>query len=220
MIAAACAAAATLAIAAALRPRPDGRGFGEPVSRRRRRRRHSFRRGDRAVGADEVAGWCEHLARSLRGGSTLTSAFCGVDPPTSCRGVVDDAVLAVRRGTRLADALAISTPSTHLDMAITVLRACAINGGTAAEPLDRAAIVLRGRAADAAERRTQSAQARLSALVMTILPVAMLALMLLTSPATRSAAAQPVGVTAIAAGGALNVIGWRWMQRIVGRLAG
>ena len=49
------------------------------------------------------------------------------------------------------------------------------------------ASTLRARAADLAERQVHSAQARLSAVVLTLLPVAALALLLATSQATRTA---------------------------------
>lgn len=163
--------------------------------------------------------WCEGLARVVRSGSRLGTAVRTTEPPAGCSDYVDAVVLALDRGSRLADALAGPTPSPHLDLAVTVLRACALNGGPPAEPLDRAAATLRGRAADAAERQTQSAQARLSAVVMTILPIAMLALLLATSPTTRSAALTPIGSTAIALGAALNLGGWRWMRRIIAGVA-
>ena len=127
-------------------------------------------------------------------------------------------MLSLDRGARLADALDVSSRSPHLNLAITVARACAVNGGPPAEPLDRAASTLRGRAADAAERRTHSAQARLSAIVMTVLPLAMLALLLATSAPTRTAATSGTGVAVIAIGGTLNVAGWRWMRRIVSQV--
>ena len=103
----------------------------------------------------------------------------------------------------------------NLDIAVTVLAACATSGGPAAEPLDRAAAVLRGRAAASAERRTQSAQARMSAVVMTVLPVAMLALLIATSGSVRDAVRAPIGLVVIAAGLSLNALGWRWMRRLI-----
>ncbi len=129
--------------------------------------------------------------------------------------MIDPITLAVDRGRALTDALDVRSPSPHLALALSVLRACTANGGPPAEPLDRAAATLRARAVAAAERQTQSAQARLSAVVMTVLPVAMLVLLLLTSSATRAAAGSPLGVLAVTIGGALNLIGWRWMRRII-----
>ncbi len=223
MIAAICGGIAVLAVAVALRPRPAGRSLvhAAPTPHRSRPwpQMPSLHRRSSVIDAADVAAWCEGLARVVRGGSTLAAAVRTVEPPSSCRADLDRVVLALDRGVRLADALAVSSPSPHLNLAITVVRACAMNGGPPAEPLDRAATTLRGRAADAADRRTQSAQARLSAVVMTVLPVAMLALLLLTSAPTRTAAGSSTGLTAILFGGALNIAGWRWMRRIVGRIA-
>jgi tight adherence protein B len=159
------------------------------------------------------------MARVVRSGSSLTTAVRCTAPPAGCIEDVDQVVLALDRGSRLADALERSTTSPHVNLALAVLRACALNGGPPAEPLDRAAATLRGRAADAAERQTQSAQARLSALVMTTLPVAMLGLLLATSSSTRAATISPAGVAAVTVGGALNFGGWRWMRRIIGGVA-
>lgn len=218
MIAAWCTVLAVVALGAAVRPRPGPRRFPRAESPQAARslgvlrpRRHR----SQPITAAEVAAWCEGLARIVRSGSTLGTALRATAPPPSCAPHVDAVVLALDRGSRLADALAGPTPSVHLDLAMTVLRACAVNGGPPAEPLDRAAMTLRSRAADAAERQTQSAQARLSALVMTILPVAMLALLLATSTSTRAAATSPIGASAIVAGGVLNLGGWRWMRRII-----
>jgi tight adherence protein B len=105
--------------------------------------------------------------------------------------------------------------SPHLELAFVVLRACALHGGPASEPIDRAAATLRARDADDADRRTQSAQARLSAVVMTILPGAMLATMLVTSDATRLIMRSPIGLIIVVIGGGLNVIGWHWMRRMI-----
>ena len=168
------------------------------------------------VTAAEVAVWCEALARAARSGSTLTEAIRDVDAPSSCRDAIDTVSLALARGRSVSTALdAVRSPSPHLTLALGVLHACAHHGGRPAEPLDRAAATLRARAMAAAERRTQSAQARLSAVVMTVLPVAMLGLLLATSATTRQAAATPLGMLVIGAGALLNVAGWRWMRRII-----
>lgn len=216
MIAAACTAIAILALGAAIRPRPAPRRPERPANIRHRRLpawRHRARRAQPL--AAEVAAWCEAMARVVRSGSSLATAIRTTEPPTACAEHVDQIVLGLERGSRLADALEVTTTSPHVNLAVAVLRACAINGGPPAEPLDRAAATLRGRAADEAERQTQSAQARLSAVVMTILPTAMLGLLLATSSATRAATASPTGIMAVSVGGALNFGGWRWMRRII-----
>ena len=100
-------------------------------------------------------------------------------------------------------------------MAATVLRTCAELGGPAAGPLDRVAAMLRVRAAVADEQAAQSAQARLSARVLTVVPVALLGLLLVTDHRVRVAVATAAGGAAIAAGLGLNLVGWWWMRRIV-----
>ncbi len=51
------------------------------------------------------------------------------------------------------------------------------------------------------------------------LPVAALALLLATSPATRAAVLGSSGSICLGAGAALNATGWWWMRRIIGRSA-
>ena len=174
------------------------------------------RSAGRPPGPEHVAAWCDALARAVRGGSTLTAAIRQVEPPASCATTVEAIRLAVQRGAPLREASTIERCPAHLEVALTVIRACAAHGGPAAEPLSRAAATLRGRAADAAERRTQSAQARMSAIVMTVLPVCMLGLLLVTSGSVRTFAASPLGLAVIATGSASNALGWLWMRRLIG----
>ena len=187
-------------------PRP---GVATPPRRRFARRRH--------VEADpaDIAAWCDRLARAIRSGATLTMAIRSIEPPVSDPGPVGEIVLRLGRGVPLSSAVDAATGHPHLDVAATVIRACAVTGGPSAEPLDRAAAALRGRAAEAAERRGHSAQARLSAVVMTVLPLAMLAVLLTTSSPVRTVVATPLGALVVISGGAINVVGWRWMRRII-----
>lgn len=129
----------------------------------------------------------------------------------------------LERGHTLAEALrqqtaqsetAVLDPDTRL--VFTVLEQCAATGGSSAEPLERAAAVLRSREAARAEVAAQSASARLSAVVLTLLPMAMLLMLLVTSPTTREAVVSPVGLGVVTIGLLLNLIGWRWMRRLVG----
>ncbi|WP_300624115.1 type II secretion system F family protein [Ilumatobacter sp.] len=164
-----------------------------------------------------MAAWCDELSRATRTGSTLPAAIRAAPVPASCGEQIGQLTFALDRGMPLRDAIAGAPRAPHLDLALTVLTACAEHGGHPGQPLDRAAATLRARAADLADRRTQSAQARLSAVVMTILPLLMLAVMLVASAPIRGALASPVGLVVLVIGGALNVLGWRWMQRLIDR---
>ena len=165
------------------------------------------------VGPAEIAGWCDALAREVRAGASLGAALRAVAPPDGTALATIPHALA--RGIPLADALAVPTTSPDEAAALTVLASCAHHGGPAAQPLDQVAATLRRRAADAAERAVHSAQARLSALVMTVLPGAVLLLLLATSPSVRSISTTPLGVTAVVAGLGLNLLGWLWMRRVI-----
>ena len=133
--------------------------------------------------------------------------------------VVAPVVHQVGRGESLVDALdrAGVDPASDAGLALTVLRSCARFGGPAAAPLERAAATLRARDAVAAEQQAQSAQARLSARVLTLVPIALLVLLAITDPKVRSALATPAGIAAVMLGGLLNAGGALWMRRIIGR---
>lgn len=235
MTAAALAALLTVLIAARARPAAPkrlpaapGAGAGRVTEHHRehhRERHHEHHRqrqrrprsttGSPERDAASVAAWVDQLARAVRSGAALAGAIRDADPPAHHTATVDAIVLALERGAPLREAVDVDTGSRDLALALTVLRACATHGGPPAEPLDRAAAALRARAADAAERRTHSAQARLSAVVMTVLPVAMLVLLITASGSVRSAVGTSLGLTTLAVGAALNVAGWRWMRRLI-----
>lgn len=212
-----------VAFASAVRIRPDPRLRGSPpiaAARRGRCLRPRLLRGMRLLqrrtpscGPADIASWCDALARELRSGASLGAALRTVTPPVGSS--LADIPHRLSRGQRLADALALPNVSPHEQAALTVLAACAEHGGPAAQPLDRLAGVMRRRAADAAERAVHSAQARLSALVMTLLPGGVLVLLLTTSPSVRGIVGTPLGAGVVGAGLGLNGLGWLWMRRIV-----
>lgn len=187
-----------------------GRGPADDGSRRRHR---SSARGP--DGAALVAAWCEALARAVRGGSSLTTALSTTAPPAGDARIVLRATRDLERTGRFA--LPPDRCPADLALASAVISAVLTHGGPAAEPLDRAADVLRGRAAERADRRVQSAQARLSAQVMSILPIAMLLVLATTSSSVRMVLATPIGIGSIVLGGVVNCIGWAWMLGVIRR---
>jgi tight adherence protein B len=211
-----------VALGAVLAPKPvPRRAFvvdGVSVPRRTRLPRIARGRAHSSIEPSELAAWCDALARALRGGATLRHALSTVEPPSSVAPHLAPALLALARGASVTTALAdVDARSRDLDLVLVVMRACAAHGSGAAEPIDRAAAALRQRAALAGERRTNSAQARMSAVVMTCLPGAMLVLLALTSRSVRSAATSAVGLAVIGVGIMLNLAGWGWMRRLIAR---
>jgi tight adherence protein B len=179
-----------------------------------------FARRSSEPSADDVAVWCELIARSLRSGSSLTAAVTAeTAAESSMADVVEPVIRHVGRGEALVTALdrAGVDPVTPAGLAFTVLRSCARFGGPAASPLERAAATLRARAAVVAEQHAQSAQAQLSARVLTLVPVALLSLLAVTDGKVRAAVGTPAGVAVVVLGGLLNLAGALWMRRIIGR---
>ena len=125
----------------------------------------------------------------------------------------------VGRGESLVAALDTAgiDPSSASGLTVAVLRSCARFGGPAAAPLERAAATLRTREAVLAEQRAHSAQARLSARVLTLIPIALLALLAATDGTVRTAVVTPAGAAVVALGAVLNGLGSLWMRRIIGR---
>ncbi len=191
---------------------PGGRGVQPPsrlLARRAERRPPSAR---------AVAEWCDDLARQLRSGSTLRDAMTTTlpnDPAT--RRATDELRRRLDRGRSMADACRSPVDSgAHLGLAIIVITTAARLGGSPAPAIDRTACTLRQRAVDADERTVHAAQARLSAHVLTAVPLAMLLLLLVTDDDVRATATSTLGATCIAVGLSLNAIGSTWMRRIIG----
>lgn len=220
MIAAMLAGCLVVAVLAHVRIRPDHRVRDTPDHRVRNTpsvrpapRRLRVGRRPSPCGPAELAGWCDALARDVRSGASLAAALRAETPPT--RTAFVEARHRLERGVPLADALSVPATSPDEHAVLMVLSACADHGGPAAQPLDRVASTLRRRAADQAERAVHSAQARLSASVMTVLPGAVLVLLLTTSPSVRAVVPTPFGAIVIVVGLGLNVLGWWWMRRII-----
>ena len=156
------------------------------------------------------------IARQVRTGASLTSAIVDEADGSS---PFDEVASRLAAGVSLSQALALIEPQDS-DLALTVqaLSAAAHLGGPIAATLDEAAAVLRERASARAERRAQGAQARLSARVLTIVPVGFAAWSIVASQRTRDVYVSSLagGICALC-GLALNLAGWRWMQRIIGR---
>ena len=96
------------------------------------------------------------------------------------------------------------------------LRAAHAAGGSGIDALERAAAVLRERRAWRHERRAQSAQARLSARLLTLLPPVFAAWGVAADGRVRTAyGASPLPAVCVLFGLALNLAGWWWMRQLV-----
>ncbi len=164
-----------------------------------------------------VAEWCDRLARCLRSGASLRDALLTTipdDEPT--RRLTEPVRRRLHRGEPVTTAVAsVEEPGTHLHLALTIIGTAARVGGPSAPAIDRTATSLRGRAADHDDREVQAAQARMSAHVLTAVPMLMLALLVTTDSDTREAVTTKVGVICLTIGLALNLVGSAWMRRLI-----
>ena len=200
---------------------------------RRRWRLPIARRSNDVLLPASVAAWADDLARSLRHGSTLHAALTHTLPTDV---VVERRSASLRhwlsRGATVVDACdewsaeladdalvrsnrrRSSDRCELLSTMAAVLAATAALGGAAAAPLDRFAITMRQRASDDLERAAHSAQAKMSAKVLTSVPLAVLAFLLLTDADVRAVIASTTGGSVVAVGLTLNTVGGFWMRRI------
>jgi tight adherence protein B len=164
-----------------------------------------------------VAEWCDHLARRLRSGVTLRDALLTTipdDEPT--KRLTEPIRRRLDRGEPVEAAVgAVEAPGSHLHLALTIIATAARVGGSSAPAIDRTATTLRGRAADHDERQAQAAQARISAHVLTAVPLLMLTLLVTTDSDTREAVTTTVGMICLAVGLSLNLVGSAWMRRMI-----
>lgn len=195
---------ALLAMPIASRVRPPSRG------------RSARREGRLARQAEpDYAALLDGIARQVRSGSSLTSAAVDeIKPRPPLSAVVD----RLADGQSLVDALAaVVTPDPDLALTVQALSATAHLGGPIAATLDEAAAVLRERAAARAERRAHGSQARLSARVLTVVPMVFAMWSAVASQRTRDVyISTAAGGISASVGLALNLAGWQWMKRVIG----
>lgn len=164
----------------------------------------------------DVVDVAERIARDVRSGASLRSAVehaAGTAP-----GLLGEVADALVRQAPLRDALSAHRP-THdeRDLLVHALTLGAAHPEVASQVLDRTATVVRERRAWRLERRAQAAQARASARVLTLLPLAFAGWGALSSDSVRDAYASSPATTAVAlVGVVLNLVGWLWMRHVVG----
>jgi tight adherence protein B len=162
----------------------------------------------------------ESVARSLRAGASMPGAVAraGERVPGPLGRDLLGVAATVEAGERLEGALdrwAARRPLPGVRLAVTALALAAGTGGAPARAVDGVAATLRARVAVAGEVRALSSQARASALVIALAPLAFM--VLAAASDTRTAAflfRSPAGLACLAAGIALDGVGALWMHRL------
>lgn len=165
----------------------------------------------------------EAVARHLRSGGSLSQAIVAAGP--NARGTLGETwtrlgsdlgvVGVVEALDRWADGRAGATtvrPSERL--AATALALAAETGGSPARAVDGVASTLRTRQALGEEIRALSSQARSSAVVIALAPLAFGGLAGVTDSRTSTFFGSSVGLTMLAAGLSLDLVGAWWMARL------
>ena len=157
----------------------------------------------------------ERASRDVRAGAALRTAL--VDALDHDPLALPALRARLARGESLVGALdgcAIRTADDRI--MVHALQLAATTGGSVADTLDRVVAVMRERQAWRDERHSQAAQARLSAQMLTVLPIAVATWGVASSPGARHVyATSPAAAFATALGVLLNLIGWWWMRHLV-----
>jgi Flp pilus assembly protein TadB len=170
-----------------------------------------------------VAVWCDDVATEIRSGSTVRAAILTVVPDDPR---ISDVVTRIRRrierGSNVRDSCralatdrAVQRGEPELSSALTVIAETAEVGGSVGVPIERVAAAARLRAADELDRAAHSAQARLSAHVLTFVPITVFVVLAIGDRRVIAIATSPSGIAIVAFGIVLNALGWLWMQAII-----
>jgi tight adherence protein B len=157
----------------------------------------------------------ERSSRDVRSGAALRTALIDAldhDPTT-----LPALRARLARGDSLVGALADVAPRNADDrVMVHALQLAATTGGSVADTLERVVAVMRERQAWRDERSSHAAQARLSARMLTMLPIAVALWGVVSSPSVRHVyATSPAAAVATGLGVLLNLIGWSWMRHLV-----
>lgn len=161
------------------------------------------------------------IKRALKAGHPFAQCLKLVaedmDPPVA--GEFDSVFAEINYGSDLRAALLgllERTPSVSAMAFVTAVLVQKETGGNLAETLERISTVIRGRFKLQRQIRTLSAEGRLSAWVLSLVPLALFAVISLTTPSyLQTLLKDPKGPPMIVAACVLAVLGMLWIRRIV-----
>lgn len=163
---------------------------------------------------------CEALSRSARQNATATDALLAL--PSTVPSVFVEIVQRVRAQHTAFDAIAGATPRAKDEddrSTLWLLQSALVHGFFVPHALDRAAVVLREVATARDELSVASAQSRLSARILTFIPLALAAFSALVSESARETMFGTAnGFVVVCVGLTLSWIGWRWIHRQIARV--
>ncbi len=177
-----------------------------------------------AAFADQLPEVLQLVTTSLRSGFGLTQALESVaeDAEEPARSEFAHVLAEVRLGRDLSDsmtALARRMGSKDLEWVVSAIDINRDTGGNLSEILDRVSATIRERGRIARQVRTLTAEGRLSARILIVLPFLMLAWQWRANPENFELLTYGAGLVALVFAGILMVIGAVWVNRIVNSVA-
>jgi tight adherence protein B len=170
--------------------------------------------------AEQLSDTLQLLTASMRSGFGLSQALTiitdDVEEPT--RSEVEQVLAATRVGFDLSDALrtmAQRMDNKDLDWVVSAIDINREAGGNLSEVLENVNATIRDRQRIQRKIRTYTAEGRLSAQILLVLPVGFLLLEWAVNPHGISALFSGVGLAAFAMALALMGVGWLWIRKII-----
>jgi len=182
------------------------------VNLRLQRRRKAF--------AEQLPDLLGSLVAALRAGYALSQALDAVARNADSPGgdELGRVVTEVRLGRPMADALAgvaVRTASRDFAWVVTAMEIHREVGGDLGVIFDTVAETARERLRLAREVHALTAEGRVSAMVLTALPPLLVAALIAVSPDYLDPLRDGVGPMLMVGAGALMIVGWWWMRRLV-----
>lgn len=180
-----------------------------------------FRRKRRMTIVTQLPGFLDVLSGHARAGHSLQEAMIESVPllPSGIREEISWMSHLVRLGTPLAEALLLweqRIPCEEVSLAVRPLRLALPAGGNVVALLERTRDILRARIRMEEKMRSMTAQARLQACVLTLLPPAFIALLSTIDPAFLPRCLGSLqGKAILAVAGTLQALGWLTIRKIL-----
>jgi tight adherence protein B len=185
--------------------------------------RHSTTKRQTAF-ADQLPDVLQLITTALRSGYGLTQALESVaeEAEEPARSEIAHVLVESRMGRDLSDAmhaLADRMDSKDLEWVVSAIDINRETGGNLSEILNTVAVTIRERQRMSRHVRTLTAEGRLSARILTVLPLAMMDWQRLVNPESFALLTHGVGLVALVAAGVLVMLGSIWVRRIVTSIA-
>lgn len=167
-----------------------------------------------------LSSMCDAAARILKSGRSTHEAFIEaidrVAPDGNHWPNVRSALMSgVGVRDALRDSLTFMNPDSDESLCAELLLAAMVGPSPVVSGVEHAATVLRDVASTRADLRVATAQARLSARILTVLPLVVLAGGFLTNSGFRSSVLDASVFLPLVAGLILNRVGWIWISRLL-----